>query len=125
MTADGTRTLAHFRSTNGSWKLTPRLRHLQLTNEASRTRTLHDVNLDLTVVDGVTVSADFKAVDMKSDFLLGGFGDGDGNEYVSTRTGTTASATPTPSSRRRPFAHPRSSHQVVWWAATGCPPTFG
>ena len=81
VTADGTRTLAHFRSTNGAWKSTPRLRHLQLTNAASRTRMERDLNLDLTVLDGVTVSADFQDVDMKGDFLLGSFQDGDGNEY--------------------------------------------
>ena len=81
VTADGTRTLAHFRSTNGAWKSTPRLRHLQLTNAASRTRMERDLNLDLTVLDGVTVSADYNDMDMKGDFLLGGFQDGDGNEY--------------------------------------------
>ena len=53
----------------------------QLTNAASRTRMERDLNLDLTVLDGVTVSADYNDVDMKGDFLLGGFQDGDGNEY--------------------------------------------
>ena len=81
VTADGTRTLADFCSANGAWKSTPRLRHLQLTNAASSTRIERDLNLDLTVLDGVTVSANYKAVDMKGDFLFGGFQDGDGNEY--------------------------------------------
>ena len=85
VTADGTRTLAHFRSTNGAWKSKPRLRHLQLTNAASRTRMERDLNLDLTVLDGVTVSADYNDVDMKGDFLLGDFQDGDGSEYDSLR----------------------------------------
>ena len=40
-----------------------------------------DLNLDLTVLDGVTVSAEYNDVDMKGDFLLGGFQDGDSNEY--------------------------------------------
>ena len=121
VTADGIRTLAHVRSTNGAWKSTPRLRHLQLTNAASRTRMQRDLNLDLNVLDGVTVSADYQDVDIKGDFLLGDFQDGDGNEYEDWHTSLRDTTAKFAAAR---YAHTRSSHQVVWWAARGSPLTF-